>query len=73
MTELLDLDVQFVESLDMTHKMSDAKSTIFAEQDKEKQRQLLDYVSNTIEEIQEFMEWEEKILSANMGQPKKNY
>ena len=30
------------------------------------------YVLNTTEEIQEFMEWEEKLLKKNMGLPKKN-
>ena len=49
------------------------KSIILEEQDKEKQPLLSDYAQNTIEEIQEFMAWEEKLLSENMGQPKKNY
>ena len=72
MEKWLGLDVPCVISIWDTPKPL-VKSIILEEQDKEKQPLLSDYAQNTIEEIQEFMAWEEKLLKENMGQPKKNY
>jgi hypothetical protein len=47
--------------------------TILEGQEYEPKAQLSDFAQNTIEEIQEFMEWEEKLLKKNMGLPRKNY
>jgi hypothetical protein len=47
--------------------------TILDEQGKEVMHQLYPCVPNTTEEIQEFMEWEERLLKENMGLPKKNF
>ncbi len=47
--------------------------TILDEQGNEVMRQSYPCVPNTIEEIQEFMEWEERLLKENMGLPKKNF
>ena len=49
-----------------------ASYTILEGLESEIMPQSLAYVLNTTEEIQEFMEWEEKLLKKNMGLPKKN-
>ena len=49
------------------------KYIMLDEQGNEIQHPSLDSALNTIEEIQEFMEWEEKLLKENMGLPKKNF
>jgi len=47
--------------------------TILDEQGNEVMHQSYHCVPNTTEEIQEFMEWEERLLKENMGFPKKNF
>lgn len=46
--------------------------TILDGQGNEVMHQLYPCVPNTIEEIKEFMEWEERLLNENMGLQKKN-
>lgn len=70
MTKLQGLDAVYVDISNMEKHL--AKFTILDEQGKEIQHLSLDYVQNTIEAIQEFMAWEEKLLKKNMGLPKKN-
>ena len=71
MTKLLDLGAVYVDISDGENPL--VKYIILDEQGKEIQLQSLDSALNTIEEIQEFMEWEERLLKENMGLPKKNF
>ena len=70
MTKLLDLGAVYVDISDGEKPL--VKFIMSAEQCLENQRLSLGYAKNTIEEIQEFMEWEERLLKENMGLPKKN-
>jgi hypothetical protein len=70
MTKLPDLDAVYADFSNMEKHL--VKFTTLDEQGKEIQHLSLDYVQNTIEAIQEFMAWEEKLLKKNMGLPKKN-
>ena len=71
MTKLPDLGAVYVDISDMAKPY--LSYTILDEQGNEVMRQSFPYVPNTIEEIQEFMEWEERLLKENMGLPKKNF
>lgn len=71
MTKLQDLGAVYVDISDGENPL--VRYIILDEQGKEIQLLSLDSALNTIEEIQEFMEWEERLLKENMGLPKKNF
>lgn len=70
MTKLPDLGAVYVDISNSEKPL--VSYTMSAEQCLENQRLSLGYAQNTIEEIQEFMAWEERLLKENMGLPKKN-
>ncbi len=70
MTKWQGLDAVYVDFSSLEKHL--AKFTILDEQGKETQRLSLDYVQNTIEAIQEFMVWEERLLKESMELQKKN-
>jgi hypothetical protein len=71
MTKLPDLGAVYVDISNMEKPL--VKFIISDEQCQENQHQLSDCAESITEEIQEFMEWEERLLKENMELLKKIY
>jgi hypothetical protein len=70
MTKLPDLAAVYVDTSSWENQ--NLSYTILDEQGNEVMHQSFPYVPHTIEEIKEFMAWEERLLKESMGLPKKN-